>query len=68
MHLAKSAIGTTRRLTMKTHILIATITILLTSACASNRGRTISSTEESVKELQEYSKQEGNAGREVNRQ
>lgn len=53
---------------MKTHILIAAITILLASACASNRSRSISSTEESVKELQEYSKQEGSAGREVNRQ
>jgi hypothetical protein len=68
MHLAKSTLGTTRRLTLKTHILIATITILLTSACASNRGRSISSTEESLKEQQEYSRQEGSAGREVIRQ
>jgi uncharacterized protein YcfL len=52
---------------MKTHILFALITAFLLTACASHEGRKISSTEETREEQLEYSKLEGNKGRDFAR-
>jgi uncharacterized protein YcfL len=53
---------------MKTHILFATLTALLFTACASHEGRSVSSTQDPVKEELEYSKRESNTGRDYSRQ
>jgi uncharacterized protein YcfL len=54
--------------TMKTHILFATLTALLLTACASHEGRKVSSTQDPVKDELEYSKRESNTGRDYSRQ
>jgi|APGre2960657468_1045069.scaffolds.fasta_scaffold10102_4 uncharacterized protein YcfL len=53
---------------MKTHILFATLTALLLTACASHEGRKVSSTQDPVKDELEYSKRESNTGRDYSRQ
>lgn len=53
---------------MKTHIFLAIFISAWLSGCASNEGRRVSSTEETKKQQLEYSKHEGNAGREFSRQ
>lgn len=47
---------------MKTHIILAICTVLLVTACASNEGRSISSTQE-TKEEQQAHLRDANAGK-----
>ena len=53
---------------MKTHILFACLVALLVTACASNEGKKVLSAKEIQNQRYEYSKHEGNTGRDVSRQ
>lgn len=52
---------------MRTHIIFLALTAILVSACASHEGRNISSKQEQ-QETYEYTRAEGNSGRELSRQ
>jgi hypothetical protein len=53
---------------MKTHILFSILTALFLTACASNEGRKVSSTQDPEEQTEEYTKHERASGRDFDRQ
>lgn len=53
---------------MKTHILLAICSVLFVTACASNQGRSVSSTAETPEEELEHTKWDGQSGRDYSQQ